>query len=165
MIVTSLVRPICYGAARGHADLFTARRERPALRRATTEGGEAVFETVFIVSLGCSLLGLGCWNIQVHRSINEMRSRHTAERARADAAMQALAARVSELDERSALLEPALPPSPPKPPPALRGSREAQALELAAAGAGRREIAERLSMRPADVELLVKVSAYRAQAG
>lgn len=129
------------------------------------EREKAVFETTFMVSLGCSLLGLGCWNLLVHRSINQLRAQHASRRARTDAAIQALTARVSENSETLAAQASELIPASGNQSLAERETPATQAFELAAAGVGAEEIAERLHIRPADAALLVKVSGYRVQAG
>ncbi len=127
--------------------------------------GKAVFEATLMVSLGCSLLGLGCWNLLVHRSINQLRAQHASHRARTDAAIQALTARVSEKGERLTAHASKFLPASLNETSAGRKTPTTQAFELAAAGVGAEEIAGRLHMRPADAELLVKVSGYRPQAG
>ena len=123
-----------------------------------------MLEAILLISLGCSVLGLSWWNIIVHRSLHQIRAQHASHRAQSEAMIQGLSARLREIEQ--ALDTPSQPPPDDTVGESLseETTSETRVRELAAAGVDRKEIANRLQMRQADIELLFKLSAYREKA-
>ena len=123
-----------------------------------------MLEVALLISLGCSVLGLSWWSLIVHRSLHQIRAQYASQRTQTEGLIQGLRARLREIEQ---VLD-----SPSQPGPSddageslsEEATPETRVRELAAAGVDRKQIANRLQMRQADVELLFKLSAYREKA-
>lgn len=114
-----------------------------------------MIEASLLIALCLLVLALSAWNIMVHHWLSQGRAQGAARRAQMEATMQGLARRLSDTEELlGAVSDPNLHSVP-------DGETE-PATVLVEAEVGNNAVAGK-SLRPAEAELLAKLSRYREQ--
>ena len=113
-----------------------------------------MIEASLLIVLSLLVLALTVWNFMVHHWLNQGRAQEAAHRAQMEAALQGLARRLPDAEDLlRAVAAPEFPSTPDEEtePPMLLAEEEA-VREYTVAGR---------SLRPAEAELLAKLSRYR----
>lgn len=114
-----------------------------------------MIEASLLIALCLLVLALSAWNIMVHHWLSQGREKEAAHRAQMEATMQGLARRLSDAEELiGAVSDPNLHSVPDGETAASTVLAETEIANNAEAGK---------SLRPAEAELLAKLSRYREQ--